>query len=302
VCSETLEYARRNKFDEGGLIKKIVWPHVTVSLHHGDKMVDIELDVTQNVPQNAEKKYALSKKMREKIKGAEKALQETAKKIESIPRMETKKSPKKPYQRNFWFEKYRWFISSSGNLVIGGRDASSNEEVVKKYLKTGERYVHADIHGAPSCIVKNHDVNGTVIGISTEVLKEACQFALSNSRTWNTYRSGAAYWVTSEQVSKTPETGEYLPKGSFVIRGKRNYIKSDLEVGIGMIMVKDIEKIMGGPSAAIKKRASKYIILIPGDTKKNELSQDIAQKFSVSTEEIMRALPPGNAQIIEEHL
>jgi predicted ribosome quality control (RQC) complex YloA/Tae2 family protein len=32
-------------------------------------------------------------------------------------------------------------------MVIGGRDQQQNEIVVKKYLKAGDLYVHADLHG-----------------------------------------------------------------------------------------------------------------------------------------------------------
>jgi len=32
------------------------------------------------------------------------------------------------------------------------------------------------------------------------------------------------YWVTSEQVSKTAPTGLYIGTGSFMVRGKRNFI------------------------------------------------------------------------------
>jgi predicted ribosome quality control (RQC) complex YloA/Tae2 family protein len=31
-----------------------------------------------------------------------------------------------------------------------------NEILVKRHLRKGDIYVHADLHGASSCIVKNH--------------------------------------------------------------------------------------------------------------------------------------------------
>lgn len=33
-----------------------------------------------------------------------------------------------------------------------------------------------------------------------------------------------AYWVTGDQVSKTAPTGEYLTTGSFMVRGKKNFL------------------------------------------------------------------------------
>ncbi len=298
LCEELLEKGKKGELKEGGTIKKISWPFVTISLPHEKKVRDVRLNVTKNVAQNADEKYELSKKMREKVKGAEKALKETLKKMSEVPTKKEKKQIRKR-ERKFWFEKYRWFISSDGNIVIAGKDASSNEEVVKKYLKARERYVHADIHGAPSCIVKAQDVDGNFVEISEGTLHEACQFALSYSKAWGHYRSGDVYWVHPEQVSKTPEAGEYLPKGAFVVRGKRNYIQCDIEIGIGKVVVKGEEKIMGGPPSAIKKWASQWIIFIPGEKRKDAVANEFAQQFSVPVEKIQRTIPSGKVSIKE---
>lgn len=46
----------------------------------------------------------------------------------------------------------------------------------------------------------------------------------------------SAWWVESHQVSKTAPTGEYLTVGSFMIRGKKNFLPaSQLEMGIGVL-------------------------------------------------------------------
>ncbi len=59
----------------------------------------------------------------------------------------------------FRFEKFLWFISSENYLVIGGRDQQQNELVVKRHMRPGDLYVHADLHGASSCIIKNPSGN-----------------------------------------------------------------------------------------------------------------------------------------------
>jgi predicted ribosome quality control (RQC) complex YloA/Tae2 family protein len=40
-------------------------------------------------------------------------------------------------RKQYWFEKFYWFISSENYLVIGGRDQQQNEIVVKRHLKAG---------------------------------------------------------------------------------------------------------------------------------------------------------------------
>ncbi|HIQ50413.1 MAG TPA: DUF814 domain-containing protein, partial [Nautiliaceae bacterium] len=41
----------------------------------------------------------------------------------------------KKIKKGEWYEKYRWFFTSKGNLVICGKDQSSNEVIIKKYSK-----------------------------------------------------------------------------------------------------------------------------------------------------------------------
>lgn len=39
--------------------------------------------------------------------------------------------------------------------VIGGRDQVQNELIVKRYMRAGDIYVHADLSGASSVVIKN---------------------------------------------------------------------------------------------------------------------------------------------------
>src|SRR5207244_11068562 len=120
-----------------------------------------------------------------------------------------------------WFEAYRWTISSACHLIRGGRDARTNDQLVKKHLKEGDRYAHADVHGAPSTVIKDGAKANDV------TLREACEFALAYSKAWSSgLSSGSAYWVLPEQVSKQAESGEFLPRGAFVIREQRKYVPS----------------------------------------------------------------------------
>jgi predicted ribosome quality control (RQC) complex YloA/Tae2 family protein len=264
-------------------------------------LIEVPLDFRKSVSENAEQKYGESKKFQEKLKGAQEAALQTKHELETMKKpdiIEEKKKVKN--QKQWWFERFRWFISTEGNIVVAGRDASSNDFIVKKYLSDGDRYAHADIHGAPSCIIKSNGVNDEKLPISEKTLEEACRFAASYSRAWNQFGEASAYWVLPEQVSKTPESGEYVPKGAFMIRGKRNYIRCKLEVAVGLIAIGNEEKLMGGPLTAVAARAVKgYAILAPGVTKKSEIAQKLAKAFDLSTEVVEKVLPPGNFTIMK---
>jgi len=266
----------------------------------GDK-IEIDLDFRKSVSENADQKYDESKKIQEKLKGALEAVEQTTHELATIKDVDVVEKKKKvTHEKQWWFERFRWFISTEGNLVVAGRDASSNDTVVKKYLSEGDRYAHADIHGAPSCIIKSKGVHDEQLPISEKTLEEACMFAVSYSRAWNQFGEASAYWVLPEQVSKTPESGEFVPKGAFMIRGKRNYCRCKLEVAVGLIPLGNAEKLMGGPLTAVSTRAVKgYAILTPGTMKKSMIAQKLAKAFQVSTDVVEKVLPPGNCTIIK---
>jgi predicted ribosome quality control (RQC) complex YloA/Tae2 family protein len=260
----------------------------------------LELDVHGSVESNAQTYYEGSKRARKKLEGLLTALAVARTEIVQQERGEKKleehgRTKHKPTKR-FWFERFRWFISSEGVIVLGGKDAKSNDMLVKKHLQPGDRYAHADIHGAPSVVVKMKE------GVTEKTLHEACEFAVATSRAWNAkIGSAAGYWVLPEQVSKTPQSGEFLAKGAFVIRGRRNYSnKLQIKLGVGETEIEGSRKIMCGPESAVRARCSKFVMIIPGGTDKDEFARKLSDLFEVPIEEIQAILPPGGIGIVEQ--
>jgi len=271
------------------------------------KNFEMKLNFRKSTSENAQKAYDDLKKFKNKLRGAEKAAVKTKTELKHITKkkkLEGKKQEKldkkiEKKEKKFWFERFRWFISSEGNIVIGGRDAKSNELVVKKYLKEGDRYAHADVQGAPSIVVKSRNIHDEKIDISKKTLEEACIFAASFSKAWKQFAEAQAYWVLPEQVSKTAQSGEFVPHGAFIIRGKRNYCRCKLEVAVGKIMIDDVSKVMCGPTSAVKKHTDQYVVLVPGDTKKSDVARILSKVFDVNVDSLDRVLPPGGITIID---
>ena len=210
------------------------------------------------------------------------------------------RSPKVVKQKKLdWFEKYRWFITSEGNIALAGKDAKSNEQVVKKYLKANDRYAHADIHGAPSVVVKSEQ------GLSpSEIsMKEASSFSLAYSKAWGArVASGHSFWVEKESVSKTPNTGEFLAKGAFVIRGKRNWHKNlEIMLAIGLIEYEGNEKLMGGPVESFVGKSKRYIVFKPGFIDRKTVSKKLANVFSEDLSSIEKLLPSGGFEKVNSY-
>ncbi len=284
---------------------------ITISLEK-----DITIDLDKTMHQNAEKYYQKSKKYKDKIKGAKKAMENKKKELEEIKQKkpeqieveDEKEMVKYKRKKRKWYEKFRWFISSDGHLVIGGRDATTNDMLVKKYLQDNDLYAHADIHGAPHVAIKK-DENILPEGseksdeISDQSLKEACEFAVTYSRAWKkNIGSDNAYWVYPDQVTKEAPSGEFLGKGAFRIKGERNYIKNlPVKAAIGIIEVEDGPKVVGGSLEAIKSWTNNYVILEPGKNKKSDLAKKVKKKLGkpVSLDDIMRSMPPGNGRVVK---
>lgn len=281
---------------EHGQIKAIDRKAHTITVAVGD-FDAITLDYEKDVTANAQALYDRRKDAQLKAQRVEEAIAQTRIEIDRT-RAKAVKAAKKPRvkaTKAMWFEAYRWTLSSEGHLILGGRDARTNDQLVKKHLKEGDRYAHADIHGAPSTVIKEG------ARASETTLREACEFALAYSKAWSAgLASGSAYWVLPEQVSKQAESGEFLPRGAFVIRGKRNYLHDlPVRVAIGEVEIEGHRKIMGGPVAAVGARSARYVFLAPGKEDREAVAKRLAIAFAVPIEEIVRAMPPGGVEIVE---
>ncbi|KAL5237845.1 hypothetical protein ACI65C_005255 [Semiaphis heraclei] len=185
----------------------------------------IDIDLSQSAFGNAQRYYGSKKQsaIKEKktidssstvLKMAEKKTKQTLKDMQVVASINK-------VRKTYWFEKFYWFISSENYLVIAGRDAHQNEVIVKRYMKSSDIYVHAGFSGATTVIIKNP----TNQPVPPATLNEAAVMAISYSVSWTMkINLQNAFWVKPEQVSKTAPTGEYLTTGSFMIRGKKNYL------------------------------------------------------------------------------
>jgi predicted ribosome quality control (RQC) complex YloA/Tae2 family protein len=89
-----------------------------------------------------------AKKQEKTLDASSKALRSAEMKIRREMKETTVSMAINKIRKPFWFEKFQWFISTENYLVIGGRDAQQNEYLVKRHLRKGDVYVHADITGS----------------------------------------------------------------------------------------------------------------------------------------------------------
>lgn len=275
--------------------------------------VSFPLALRRSIQANASTYYAKAKKAERKLEGAEKALRETEKGIQKLQQQKVERLrevPKPPPKRRkrVWYEKFRWFHSSDGFLVIGGRDATTNEILIKKHMEPFDRVFHADIHGAPFVLIKTGGKTPP-----ERTMRDAAQLAASYSRAWREkLRVVDVYWVSPQQVSKTPPSGQYLKKGGFMISGKKNFVRSvPLGVAVGVRIVEG-ERLMviGGPREAVAEQTDVYVEVIPGGKSSGRLAKEIRQLLAkkapeavqkrilgVPLEEIQSFIPSGGGEV-----
>lgn len=263
-----------------------------VDLDFGQK---VKIFVHESVEQNAERYYAIIKKYKRKKEGALVAM------AKPLPKKKPVRSDLVAMKK-LWYHRFRWFITSDGIVVLGGRDASQNEELVKKYLGGGDLFVHADVHGASVVIVKG----------KTERMDEVAQFAAAYSGAWRSgHFSADVYSALPSQVSKTPQSGEFVARGSFIVRGERTYYR-DIPVvaGIGLMLEPHVA-VIGGPPSAIKGKSKVYVELKPGQFEPNDVAKKVlrilrdgitdeeekALKGILNTDRVAAFVPPGGSDI-----
>ncbi|MEK6854215.1 MAG: NFACT RNA binding domain-containing protein [Nanoarchaeota archaeon] len=291
-------------------------------------MAKLVLDVRESVEGNAAVYFERAKKSRKKLEGAKAALERSQQKLQQLilekqaagkriaAAAEDKEKIAARALQKAWYEKFRWFISSEGFLCIGGRDATTNEIIIKKHTDSNDLVFHTELAGSPFFVVKSQSSSGgssssnnssgekegnaaKAVGEST--IGEAAAATASYSRAWKAgLHSVDVYYVRPEQVSKEAKAGEYLVKGAFMIYGKKSYVPATIGLAIG---VTDKGKIMGGPLAAAAKNCVKSVKLLQGDNKPSDAAKKIAKLLGLNNsgsylDEIIRAMPAGECKVI----
>ena len=198
-------------------------------------LIDIDLDLTAfaNARKYFDERRNASKKEQKTLESSNKAFKSAERKARETLKESATIATIRKARKVLWFEKFYWFITSDNYLVVGGRDRQQNELLVKRYLKTGDAYVHADLHGASSVVIKNHNAHSP---LPPRTLQEAGLMAVCYSAAWEAKVVTTSWWVEASQVSKTAPSGEYLTTGSFMIRGKKNFLPPvPLVLGFGLL-------------------------------------------------------------------
>ncbi|KAH8434124.1 putative DUF814 domain protein [Aspergillus melleus] len=220
--------------------------------------IDLGLSPWANATQYYDQKKMAAIKEQRTTQSSEKALKSHEKKVNQ----DLKKGLKQEKQvlhmarKPFWFEKFLFFISSEGYLVLGGRDAMQSEILYRRHLKKGDIFVNADLDGARPMIVKNRSTASNS-PIPPSTLSQAGNLCVATSNAWESKAVMSAYWAHASQVTKTAEAGGLLPTGEFLVKGEKNFLApSQLVLGFAVMFQVSKESLRNHKLAIFDEPAS----------------------------------------------
>ncbi len=185
---------------------------------------------------------------------------------------------------------YRWFYTSEGKLVVGGKSENQNELVIRNFRKPNYTVMHTSKPGSPFMIIQNDSP-------SKKDLDEAAVFCGCFSKEWKKLKSARDKIDIDIFKANQLHKSKAMKIGTFGVTGKKKTVKIKPEL---MIIIQK------GKLRAVPKTKTKEQILVevkPGKLSKEKAAEKIAKKikdkfhFPVSKEEIMQAIPSGNMSV-----
>jgi len=188
------------------------------------------------------------------------------------------------------YKKYRWFFTSSNKLVIGGKSAAQNDELLKKLKSANQELLvmHTALPGSPFSIILS-PINQLIESDK----EETAIFTGCFSRAWKQRKSKThvdLFLLSSLSKSKGMKTGSWL-------------VKQKLErktVVLELALTKQKDTLRAVP-IKIPKKNQIILKIKPGKLDKtNALSKlQVEATQPLSQNEVLSALPSGGISILK---
>ncbi len=187
------------------------------------------------------------------------------------------------------YKKYRWFFTSSEKLVIGGKSAVQNDQLLKSLKIAGEEKVimHTSEPGSPFSVILSQPST-----ITKKDLEECATFTGCFSRAWKTGKKKVSVDIFNlSQLVKT--TG--MKEGTWNVRGKIKRIS----VNISLVLTRQKGILRAVPITSVKNKKDILLHLYPGKIDKKDMLAkiQIGTKEHFSQEELLSALPTGGIRV-----
>jgi len=265
-----LSIARQNRLGDlgdGTVLKDIDYGERTVRLSSNG--FDVRLHLSMSAAANASVLFSESKAMGERAE--ELTAQADAVKVTQKPvEIRLKRVAKRA-----WYEKFRWAKLSSSRMLLLGRDAVTNEILVKKYASAESQVFHSDFSGSPFALA------WPLGEMTSSEIREAADITASyTTKAWEMgFSSLDVYWVRGAQLSKTPPSGTYLARGAFQVTGERSFVRgATLQIALKVTAYGGSFSVTAMHPDA--EPGTPHVVLAPGRHDNASVSKKLAKMFS----------------------
>ncbi len=188
------------------------------------------------------------------------------------------------------YAKYKWFFTSNGKLVVGGKSAEQNDELLARVKKSGEDFIvmHTSEPGSPFSVIIEEPKK-----VGKEDMKEAAIFTGCFSRAWRAGKRKAIVDIfKASQVYKM----KGMKTGTWGVRG--NIEHKDVE--LKLVLTKQKKVLRAVPEESVKKKDI-LLRVCPGKIDKSQMLPKfvLELKDNITSGELLAALPAGGVSIIK---
>ena len=184
---------------------------------------------------------------------------------------------------------YRWFFTSTGKLVVGGKSSTQNDELLMKLKRSGKEYtvLHTTEPGSPFVVIRAPQSE-----ISENDLDESAIFTGCFSRAWKLRKKKTTVDIFNlSQLFKTKE----MKAGTWGIKGKIKRVSVKLE----LVLIKQEGKLRAVPEKTADGK-NYFLKVRPGKNDKSDMlvKFQFELKQTFTQEELLAALPAGGVTIV----
>lgn len=190
------------------------------------------------------------------------------------------------------YKKYRWFYTSTGKLVVGGKNAEQNDDLLTAMKKMSKDYwvMHTSSPGSPFSIIICDPKK-----VSKTDLKETAIFTGCFSREWRAKKQKVKIDIFKlSQVHKNSK----MKEGTWGVLGKRSF----QDVQLKLVLTKQKGILRAVPEPAVKNKKDIILKICPGNVDKSnfitKINVEIGPNFK--EEEFLSALPAGGISICKK--
>ncbi len=189
------------------------------------------------------------------------------------------------------YKKYKWFCTSSGKLVVGGKSAEQNDELLKLLKKQNKECVmmHTSEPGSPFSVIL-----ADVKDVKKSDIEECAVFTASFSRAWKLGKKTASIDIfKSSEIYKDSR----MKTGTWGVLGRAKKVNASLM----LVLTKQRGVLRAVPEKSIKSKKEMIVKILPGNISKEDVLAKIQLEFgsALSHEELLSALPSGGFKVIK---